>query len=316
MLPPQTKFHLDQVIEIRDYYDKYGYVVIENALSVRKIDSFLNAYQNIKHNPFFVYYSQSVQRCVRPELAPQGYIKESMENASRLAFFRDFSARFQDCIYDRCVSTALTAIDGHLEHVSWQNMFFDQSTGTIEHQDSWYLDTEPPGNLIGVWFALEEIQENCGSFFVCPGSHKKPGLISRKDYPKHEDFIQKVLSLSSDNLPAKKPMYLSKGDLLLWHPFLIHGAFQCSDDSLSRKSFTSHYYPYQYKAKETKRGKLLSIYWQDHDHPSKTWNPLIFTSYRLSNYLYNLMIFVLFLKTELNLAGKTFSMRRENYNQN
>ena len=37
-------------------------------------------------------------------------------------------------------------------------MFFDRSTGTVEHQDSWYLDTDPPGNLVGVWYALEDIQ--------------------------------------------------------------------------------------------------------------------------------------------------------------
>jgi phytanoyl-CoA hydroxylase len=89
-----------------------------------------------------------------------------MENASRLSFFPDFSRRFQDCIYAQCVSTALTIIDGHSEHISWQNMFFDKSTGTIEHQDSWYLDTDPPGHLTGVWFALENLQENCVSLFV------------------------------------------------------------------------------------------------------------------------------------------------------
>jgi len=50
-------------------------------------------------------------------------------------------------------------------------MFFDQSVGTIEHQDSWYLDTEPAGRLIGVWYALEEIDRNSGPFFVVPKSH-------------------------------------------------------------------------------------------------------------------------------------------------
>ena len=313
MLSSQIKFKPDRVDEIKNYYTEQGYVIIEGAIPLLKIDAFLEAYEKIKYNPFFIYYSQSIQRCTRVELTPQGYIKESMENASRLAFFSEFSRRFQDCIYDESVSRALTAVDGYSEHISWQNMFFDKSTGTIEHQDSWYLDTNPPGNLIGVWFALEDIQENCGSFFVCPKSQKLE-IVNRKDYSTHEAFINKILSLCSEQSLEKKPMYLSKGDLLLWHPFLVHGAFQCQDDSLTRKSFTSHYYPRECKAKETKRGKLLSIYWQDHDRPKKTFNPQILTSYRLSDYWYNLMIYALFLKTELKLTGKEFSMRRETYN--
>jgi phytanoyl-CoA hydroxylase len=308
------KFNLDQTVEIKNHYIEQGYVVIQKAIPLDQIDSFLDAYEKIKQNPFFIYFSQSIQRCVRVELTQQGYIKESMENASRLAFFPEFSKRMQDCIYDPCVSNVLNTISGYSKHISWQNMFFDKSTGTIEHQDSWYLDTNPLGKLIGAWFSLEDIQENCGSFFVCPKSHKLE-VVNRKDYPTHQAFIQKIMSISSDNLLEKKPMYLNKGDLLLWHPFLVHGAFQCQDDSLSRKSFTSHFYPYGCKAKETKRGKLLSIYWQDHDRPKKTFNPQIFTSYRLSDYLYNLMIYALFLKTEMKLTSQTFSMRRESYNK-
>jgi phytanoyl-CoA hydroxylase len=306
----QIKFQLSETAKIANYYAENGYVVIKNAISSQKIDSFLQAYQKVKHNPLFVYYSQSIHLSVRPELTKHGHIKESMQNASRLAFFSDFSKRFQDCIYDENVSTALTAIDAYAEHVSWQNMFFDRSTGTIEHQDSWYLDTEPPGQLIGAWYALEEIQENCGGFFVCPGSHKL-GLIDREDYPNHDDFVKRVISLLSNNVLVKKPMHLSKGDLLLWHPYLIHGAFQCQDDSLSRKSFTSHYYPLGLKVKDIEAGKLFSTY--DHKDIKRTFNPKIHTAYRYNDYLYNLMVYAFYIKTKLNPNQVVFSMRRESY---
>ena len=46
----------------------------------------------------------------------------------------------------------------------WQNMFFDKSVGTVDHFDSWYLDTDPPGSLIGAWFALEDIDGKGGTF--------------------------------------------------------------------------------------------------------------------------------------------------------
>ena len=59
----------------------------------------------------------------------------------------------------------------------WQNMLFDSSTGTIDHFDSWYLDTNPPGNLIGVWVALENIDDANGVFHVYPKSHKTKSSI-------------------------------------------------------------------------------------------------------------------------------------------
>jgi phytanoyl-CoA hydroxylase len=308
----QIKFELTQTKQIASYYAENGYVVIKNVVSHNRIDAFFDTYQKIKNNPFFVYYSQSIHLCIKPEITEYGFIKESMQNASRLAFFSKFSQRFKDCIYSQDVSKALTAVNGHEEHISWQNMFFDRSTGTIEHQDSWYLDTEPSGDLVGVWFALEDIKENCGSFFVCPASHKL-GLIDRKDYPIHDDFVKKVMSLLSDDILEKKPMHLNKGDILLWHPYLIHGAFNSSNESLSRKSFTSHYYPFNCKAKDVESGKILSMY--NHKHPRATFNPRIYTVYRFSDYIYNLIVYALYLKRKINSTGVKLSMRRESYEE-
>jgi phytanoyl-CoA hydroxylase len=306
----QPTFKLEQSQEIADYFIQHGYVVLRNLISTTQIDTFLSAYNRIKINPWFVYYSQSIHRCIQPELTNAGYIKESMQNATRLAFFTDFVQSFKDCIYSENVAIALTAVDGYESHVSWQNMFFDKSTGTIEHQDSWYLDTQPPGALVGAWFALEDIQENCGSFFVCPGSHKL-GLIDRSDYPVHEDFVRRVQELTSNSVMEKKPMYLRKGDVLLWHPYLIHGAFQCLDESLSRKSFTSHYYPLGLEAKDTESTKKFSIY--NHQQPKPTANPRIYSAYRHSDHFYNLLVYLLFAKDKLSKAQAKISMRRESY---
>ena len=44
---------------------------------------------------------------------------------------------------------------------------FDRATGTIDHIDTWYLDTEPMGHLIAAWVALEDI-DGQGEFHVYP----------------------------------------------------------------------------------------------------------------------------------------------------
>lgn len=302
------KFEVNQGEQIKSYYDENGYVIIRNALPDSLINSFLEKYEEIKTNPRFVYYSQSFQTCMRPELNDFGLIKESMQNASRLGFFKNFSQAFQNCIYSSNVSKALENVTGFKKHVSWQNMFFDSSTGTLEHQDSWYLDTEPAGNLVGVWYALENIEEASGPFFVSPGSHKI-GLLKREDYPAHEDFVEAVRLTSVEKSLETSKMLLDKGDILLWHPFTIHGALQNQDPHLSRKSFTSHFYPMGLKAKDIEQGKLVSIY--DHEHPKKTCNPDIFSAYRYDDRVYSLLVYAKYFWDQMKRKKEFFVMRRD-----
>ena len=306
-----TKFDIKDSKGISKFFREQGYVVIKSAISNDKIDSFLEVYNKIKTHPLFVYYAQSLHLCMRPQLNEYGYIRESMQNASRLAFFKDFCQRFQECIYDKNVSGALTAVTGSEKHVSWQNMFFDQSTGTVAHQDSWYLDTEKPGGLVGVWFALEDIDQQSGPFFVSPKSHKL-GLINRDNVPDHDDFVNVVQKMIAEENLSLDEMCLDKGDILLWHPFLIHGASNCQNPSFSRKSFTSHFYPAGMKAKDTESKKLLSIY--DHDNVKKTINENLYSAYRFNDYFYNLIVYGLYVKNKITSKTRALSMRSEDYN--
>lgn len=105
-------------------------------------------------------------------------------------------------------------------------------------------------------------------------------------------------------------MCLKKGDILLWHPYLVHRAFQCKDESKSRKSFTSHFYPSDLKAKDTEKEKLLSIY--NHDNPKKTKNKNISSAYRFNDYFYNILVYMLYVKNSL-FKKKLLSMHREDY---
>ncbi|HVL56145.1 MAG TPA: phytanoyl-CoA dioxygenase family protein [Burkholderiaceae bacterium] len=237
-----TKFAASDVDAIRHHYLEHGYVVVSRLLDPEQIDAFLDTYRQVKSHPLFAFYSQSIHRVIRPQLNSHGFITESMENPSRLGLFPQFSRAVKRCIYDARVSDMLTAIDGVREHVSWQDMFFDLSTGTIDHADSWYLDTDPPGRLIAGWFALEDIAPSAGTFFVMPGSHRQKAL-DKDDYPDHEEFRRATLQMIERHGFKAQGMPLAKGDVLFWHPFTIHGAFSNLDPRRSRKSFTSHYFP-------------------------------------------------------------------------
>ena len=246
-----VKFAIGDIAGIREHYEENGYVVLRGLIEHSVIDAFTVQYERIKRSRTFIYYSQSIHRAIRPELNEYGFIRESIQNPTRIGLFRRFSDTIKQCrIYHEAVTDALTALDGHKQHVSWQDMFFDLSTGTIEHADGWYLDTDPPGSLVGAWFALENIDKRAGPFFVMPGSHRVPPL-DRARYPLHEEFRRATLEMVDEHGFKPLGMPIDKGDVILWHPFLVHGGFSNRDPRFSRKSLTSHFFPYGAKRRRT-----------------------------------------------------------------
>ena len=161
-------------------------------------------------------------------------------------------------------------------------MFFDKSTATRLHQDTWYLDTKKRGKLVGVWIALEDISINSGPFIIYSNSDKKkidPDLYNFTDIEKDEKFL-------NDFPEAKKHQFLAnKGDILIWDSFSIHGAESVINPSLTRKSITSHYYPKNLSPINAPIKRFYSIY--NHKNPKKTNNKKIFKAATINPYFYS-----------------------------
>ncbi|MGF1588760.1 MAG: phytanoyl-CoA dioxygenase family protein [Pleurocapsa sp.] len=308
-----TKFTIDNATDIKEYYQCQGYVVIKNLLSHQKIDYFIKQYEKIKRNKFFIYYSQSLHVPLRPKITPEGFIEESMERVQDLKFFPSFSQAALKCLIDRQISDVLGILSGSSSHTLWQNMFFDKSTGTVEHQDHYYLDTDPPGNLIGVWYALEDIHPESGCFFVIPGSHKG-SLISRKNLslidkktktivPEHDQMRKKIINLIREKNYKYQALPLDKGDVLFWHPYTIHGAYQNKNTQFSRKSFTAHFYPSHLPRLSAETPWL-----------KRSANPnILIRSNDLRVYGWNAKQYAIYLFNKLKGQEITMDMRRRSY---
>ena len=308
-----TKFTPDNKTEIKEYYDSQGYVVIKNILSHEKIDNFIEQYQKVKRNKFFIYYSQSLHLPLRPKITPEGFIEESIERVMDLKFFLGFSKAISDCLIDRQISNVLSVISGSPNHTLWQNMFFDKSTGTVEHQDHYYLDTDPPGSLIGAWYALEDIHPESGCFFVIPGSHK--GLvISPKSstsniegiealVSEHDKMRKGIMNLIQEQKYEYKAFPLNKGDVLFWHPNTIHGAYKNENPKYSRKSFTAHFYPSHLKRANAKTPWL-----------KQSSNPDIYIRANdLRVYAWNAKQYAVYFLNKLRKQRAVLDMRRQSY---
>lgn len=299
------KFSIHDLDEIKKYYDDQGYVVVDNLLNHSVINAILEAYEKIKYNKYFLYFSQSVHLPLRPELTHEGYVKESMQHPAKLKFFSRFSGSIMKCLVDTNVIKVIGEISGTPNQTIKQSMFFDLSTGTVEHQDHWYLDSDPPGKMVAAWYSLEDIHEDAGCFFVVPGSHKKRAIESAGEsgFSDHNIFVKEIQKTIEENSYDHRICPLKKGDVLFWHPNLIHGAYSNKNPQYSRKSLTAHFQPSHLD--HLYRGKLPA---------RKTLNPNVQMSGLLGGYLWNTKLYVdYFISKLMRRREAIMDMRRKNY---
>lgn len=307
------KFPRNEQDAIREHYNTYGYVVVEKLLDPSKIQQFLKCYEEIKHSKFFVFFSQDTHLPIRPKLTPEGFIENSMLNPASLKLWHGFSRAVEECLVDEEVINALGVLSGTSSYVMMQNMFFDKSTGTVEHQDHYYLDSDPAGGMVATWYALEDIHEDAGCFFVLPGSHK--GKVIERDsgasFSDHDTFVKEIRNLINEGKYEYRSFPLSKGDVLFWHPYTIHGAYNNRDPRFSRKSLTAHYYPSNLKPLYSRKGSPTG---ETTPKTRKTVNPKVLTfGNEQDPYVSNAMHYIRYIVNSLKGRGPDYDMRRDSY---
>ena len=303
---PLEKFLIEEEVDIKKYYDTNGYAIVKNLLPEAKIDRFITSYEVVKNSRSFVYFAQDIHIPTRPKLTPEGFIENSILNPANLKLWKQFSQSLEECLVDQGISHALNILSGGSSHAMMQNMFFDKSTGTIEHQDHYYLDSNPPGKMVATWYALEDIHEDAGCFFVLPGSHKGK-VVERgntSNFSDHDTFVKEINSLISEGQYEYRSFPLNKGDVLFWHPYTIHSAYNNRDPHFSRKSLTAHYYP----------SDLKPMYAEKLPSSRKTTNPNIsIANSQQECYVSNAMHYLRYVVNHIKGRGPDYDMRRDSY---
>lgn len=213
--------------DIQSFHEN-GYLVLQNYLSDEQVDSINDGIQN---------------------LIDTGEVKFRHRNKIMFAFKK------LPLIKEIGTNPELLAIlsvlmEGNAE--LFQSINFITGSEQHTHSDSVHMTTFPLGGLLGVWIALEDIDEDNGPLHYYPKSHLLPYylnadygnegnslLLGPKDYTEYEKMIEsKVKELSLQ----KKIFTAKKGDLLIWHANLLHGGEPHHNKSKTRKSMVLHYY--------------------------------------------------------------------------
>jgi phytanoyl-CoA hydroxylase len=223
-------------------YQVNGYYICRNLIGSDQIDPLLEHYKAdivTAKRPFF---RQNSSLYEVNKLTEHGHVTQSFLDIHEYREFPQFSRCALEIYASQQVRAALREVTGFESCNLMQTMLFDANTETWPHQDWWYLDSVPNGNLLAAWFALEDIDERAGRFFVIPKSQTVDLHSDTPSLP-HKDWIGRMRDYVATNRGQVFAPALRQGDVLFWNSRLVHGSLPTQDRRFSRKSLTAHYLP-------------------------------------------------------------------------
>lgn len=241
-------FDAAEVEAIRNYYQENGYVVVRSVFPGDVCDLQRRLWSE-EVKPFKGYiYRQATAKAERHRLNEKNWVMNPILNLQSVdpkefPRFRKFAT--ESVLAAPPVKELFQALIGDSPKIV-QSMYFEGNSATWEHQDSYYLDSEVPGEMAAAWIALEDIAPRAGRFFVCPGSHRiklDEHSLENNIAEHHDVYISSVVrKIKELNLEIRAPA-LRKGDVLFWNAWTIHGSLDSQDTDCSRSSITCHAIP-------------------------------------------------------------------------
>lgn len=139
--------------------------------------------------------------------------------------------------------------------ICYSGLTFEAGSEQPLHRDTPYFCTSPEYFYLGVWVALEHVDEENGALEIIDGGHlvQEPDRfeIIRRYYRDDEDIDQfdqrlwedyqaEVEALCTRAERRRKSLAMSPGDTVIWHPHLPHGGSIIKNPTRSRLSMVNH----------------------------------------------------------------------------
>lgn len=214
-----------------------GYTIIRNGFSTELADKIVNEFEewaSIPENKFVT--------CQR----------------KRVTNFHIYSKNTLELVTNDKVHNIISKfLNG--EHVVYTSLFFREGTSQEYHRDTPHFYTNPIDKYCGVWYALEDINPESGPLKYFKKSHliddPNGHIIYNKNkdvnnsYPKNNlnsiiEYNQIIEKMCIDNNLTEfnhtNFEVIKKGDIIIWHPRLLHGGSDVINPTLTRYSMVTH----------------------------------------------------------------------------
>jgi ectoine hydroxylase-related dioxygenase (phytanoyl-CoA dioxygenase family) len=124
------------------------------------------------------------------------------------------------------------------------SLTFENGSEQVPHIDSWFFYTKPLNSMIGVWIALEDIEDDQGPLFyyenshlidyTCPLEINSNLGIGETGNALTNNLINKIQDIKKINVTCKK------GDVFIWNSKLVHGGSPILNENKTRNSIVFH----------------------------------------------------------------------------
>jgi ectoine hydroxylase-related dioxygenase (phytanoyl-CoA dioxygenase family) len=230
--------------ELRRFRDQ-GYLHVPGAIDAGLVDRLLADYEE----------AWSARPSLRALVEGRGEVSlaEAPDRASlahhhyRLMDLQDWSEAAREVMLHPAIVERLAGFLGETP-VGMQSLFFEYGSEQGIHQDFPYVQAAKLSHLVGVWVALEAVDEGNGPLFYYPGSHRGAKfdfgggslVFDGRDERQIAEFERFLAAETCAGL-ERVELRARKGDVLFWHAALAHGGAPAQDRERTRLSFVCHY---------------------------------------------------------------------------
>lgn len=223
-------------------YRRDGWVKVPGLIDGARIDALLTAYAFDLLSSRSKFFRQNTNRYEPNDIDGHGHVINSFLDPHHYRSVPRLRQAVLDILFDPALKAALAEATGHAGLDLMQSMLFDKNAATPPHQDWWYLDSVPNGELAAAWIALEDIPAEAGRFYLMSGTHEMK-LHDDLRSLRHDTWLALMKAYVDSHAGGVEAPEMRKGDVIIWNSRTIHGALPTQNPALSRKSLTAHYLP-------------------------------------------------------------------------
>jgi phytanoyl-CoA hydroxylase len=228
--------------DVRRRYTAEGFAIRPGVVPSLLIDGLLDALHKDIFPSREKFYRQNTARYETNRFTKHGYLENALLDLHDYRRHRAFSQRALELFFCEPLLAEIELLTGQPRMQLMQTMLMDANPTTRPHQDWWYPDTVPNGNLIAAWIALEDVDERAGRFYVMRDS-QSVNLHHDLETLTHRAWLERMAAWHEQHQDSLVAPALRKGDVLFWNSSTIHGSLPTQDGRFSRKSATAHYIP-------------------------------------------------------------------------
>ena len=219
----------DTLEKLKQKYQKDGYVIIDTNLDEASLDG---ARKDLEK-----YFGDDREHPIHVPHADYGRVQDAW-HISKNVYTLTQSKTVLDTLHYLYDAPARP----------FQTLNFYKGTEQPVHVDSIHFNSEPFGNMCGVWVALEDIGPDQGPLVYYPGSHELPEMNYdtfgfEDDFDtNYDNYIAELQKLIEEKGYEPELGLIKKGQAVIWSANIMHGGSFQNDKSLTRHSQVTHYY--------------------------------------------------------------------------